>query len=428
MDFLIQFMDQHLAGPMNKLAAQKHLRAVRDGIVATLPLIIVGSFFMIVANPPLPLSWGITQFLKDNAAQIVLPYRMTMALMTLYSVFGIGYSLAQSYEMDALTGGILAEAAFLLTFTPINVAADLEAGVSGFVLPVANLGGGGMFVGIVTAILAVEIARLILNSNFKITMPKEVPPSVARSFEALTPAAVIVVLMGTVTYYLGFNWHAFIGNLVAPLIKASDSLPSVLLQVFLITFFWAFGIHGVSVVGSAARPIWNVLLDKNVAAAAAGTAGTALPAIAVEPFFQWFIWIGGSGATIGLAICMAFFAKSSYAKSLGKTAFVPALFNINEPLIFGTPIVLNPTLIIPFILAPMINATIAWVATSMRLVDRLTIISPWTLPGPIGVYLASAGDWRTAVLNIVLIVLSVMIYFPFFKMYDRSLVKQETGE
>ncbi|VYU01971.1 PTS sugar transporter subunit IIC [Clostridium paraputrificum] len=419
---LTEFFENKLSGPMEKISQERHLRAIRDGIVATLPLIIVGSFFLIIAMPPLPQDWEIYKFLNGHAGTILLPYRMTMFIMAVYATFGIGYSLAESYDLDKLTGGILSMIAFLCTITPVSVSADSNAGVSGWVMPMANLGGGGLFVSIVVSIIAVEVYRLTSKSKFKIKMPEQVPPAVARSFEALTPTIVILVGMACITYFLGFDWHLAISKVVSPLVEAADSLPSVLLLVFLITFFWSFGIHGVSIIGSIARPLWLQLIDANTAAIAAGNAPTA---IAAEPLFQWFIWIGGSGCTIGLAILLAFTAKSKFAKSLGKTAFLPAVFNINEPLIFGTPIVLNPVLIVPFIIVPMICATIAWFATSLGLVSHVVVTAPWTLPGPIGAYLATGGDWRAAVLCIILIIVSVVGYYPFVKIYDNKLLKQE---
>ena len=420
------FIDSRLAGPMDKIANQRHLRAVRDGIIATLPLIIVGSFFLIVAFPPLPATWGITEFLTSNAATILLPYRMTMYIMSLYATFGIGASLAKSYDLDQVSGGILATIAFLLTFVPVNVPAEaLEAaGTAGFVLPMANLGGGGMFVGIITAIIAVEIYRMTDKSKFKITMPEQVPPAVARSFEALTPTLIVILGMATITYFIGFDWHSAVAKVVSPLVSAADSLPSVLLLIFMITFFWVFGIHGVSIVGSLARPVWLQLLEGNTTAQAAGEA---LPHIAAEPFFQWFIWVGGSGATIGLAILLAFTAKSEYGSKLGKAIITPSIFNINEPVIFGVPIVLNPIMMIPFVVTPMIMATIAWFATSLGFVNPVTITAPWTLPGPIGAYLATGGDWRAAVLNVILILVSVICYYPFVKVYDRKELEKEQG-
>ena len=402
-------LNAKLSGPMTKLGSERHLLAVRDGIIATLPLIIVGSFFLIVANPPLnpplPASWGISKFLTANAANIVLPYRMTMFIMTLYAVFGIGHSLAESYGLDGLSGSILAETAYLLTIAPVNITAK-GAELQGWALPMAKLGSAGMFVGIITAIIAVEIYHFMDAKNLKIKMPDAVPPAVAKSFENLTPAAVVILVIGVIT----------------PLVSASDSLGSVILIVFLTTFFWCFGIHGASIVGSLARPVWLILLEANTTAM---SNGQALPNIAPEPFYQWFIWIGGAGCTIGLAILMAFRSRSSYAKSLGKTALLPCIFNINEPIIFGTPIVLNPTLMIPFIISPILNAVIAYGATAAGLVNRVSVNAPWTLPGPIGAYLATGADWRAIILSILLIALSIVIYYPFFKMWDNELLVEE---
>ncbi|MGM0217944.1 PTS system, cellobiose-specific IIC component [Enterococcus sp. AZ126] len=419
-----EFIEEHLAGPMAKLANQCHLRAIRDGIIATLPLIIIGSFFLIIAFPPLPADWGITEFLTSNAATILMPYRMTMYIMTLYATFGIGASLSKTYNLDVISGGILSTIAFLLTFVPVNIPVEAldAAGTAGFVLPMANLGGGGMFVGIITSILAVEIYRITDKSKFKITMPDQVPPAVARSFETLTPTLIVILGISTLTYFIGFDWHSTVSKVVSPLVSAADSLPSMLLLIFLVTFFWSFGIHGVSIVGSLARPLWLQLLDGNTAAMAAGKE---LPNIAAEPFYQWFIWIGGSGCTIGLALLLAFSTKSQFASKLGKATLAPAIFNINEPLIFGTPIVLNPILIIPFILTPMVTGTIAWFATQFGLVNRVIFTAPWTLPGPIGAYLATGGDWRAAVLNILLIIISVFIYYPFVKIYDNNELEKE---
>ncbi|MGG7178174.1 PTS sugar transporter subunit IIC [Clostridium paraputrificum] len=419
LDKFTKFLDEKLSTPMAKLAEQRHLRAVRDGIIATLPLIIVGSFFLIIAFPPLPESWGITAYLKANASTILLPYRMTMYIMTMYATWGIGYSLAKSYKLDGVTGGVLASMAFMLTLVPQVIEGF------GFMMPMANMGGGGMFVGIIVSIIAVEVLRFTTVKNIRIRMPEQVPPSVARSFEALTPTAIVIFLIGSITYFLGFDWHSAVSKAVAPLVSATDTLPSVLILVLLVTFFWSFGIHGVSIVGSLARPLWLQILDANTAAQAAGEA---LPGIAAEPFFQWFIWIGGSGCTIGLVILLATITKSSYGRTLGKATLVPGIFNINEPVIFGAPIVLNPTLIIPFIIAPMVTATVAWFATTMGLVNAVVVTAPWTLPGPIGAFLATGGDWRASVLNIVCIIIAIVIYYPFVKMYDNKLLQEEQVE
>ena len=430
MDKFQAFLERALGPVMSKLGANPYLLAVRDGVVGALPLIIVGSFFMIVANPPLPSDWAIYQFLVDNAAVILLPYRMTMYIMALYAVFGMGNSLSKSFGLDGLSGGILSVMAFLLTITPTNIPAEaLEtAGVSGFVLPMASLGSAGLFVGIIVTFISVNIFRFTQNSKFKITMPEQVPASVTRSFEALTPTLIVILLIGGITYWAGFNWNGFITSLITPLVYATDSLPGVLVITFLYGFFWFFGIHGASIVGSIARPLWLTLLEANTTAAASGVASTQLPSISAEPFYQWFIFIGGAGCTIALAILLVTVCKSKYAKDLGKIGFFPAIFNINEPLIFGTPIVLNLTLAIPFVLTPMILGVVAWIATSLGLVGRVIVSAPWTLPGPIGAFLATGGDWRAIVLNVVCILIALVIYYPFVKIWDNQFLSQESDD
>ncbi|MDO5089046.1 MAG: PTS transporter subunit EIIC [Leptotrichiaceae bacterium] len=441
-------MLEKLSMQMAKLSEQRHLRAIRDGIIATLPLIIVGSIFLIVAFPPFPADWGISLWAKKNIAQILLPYRMTMFIMALYAVMGIGNSLAKSYKLDGITGAILATCGFLLTIVPsvvkeiavvtqvidgkeVQVIAEKGAeGATvlqealGFVMPMTNLGSAGLFVGILIAIFAVEVYRFTTTTGFKIKMPESVPASVARSFEALTPTLIVVLVVATVSYWLNINLHGIMKIIIGPLVKATDSWISVIIIVFLITFFWSFGIHGVSIVGSLVRPLWLTLLEENSTALADGKM---IPHIAAEPFYQWFVWIGGSGATIGLAILLMTMSKSSYGKTLGRTSIVSSIFNINEPIIFGSPIVLNPVLIPPFIIVPVVNSSLAYLFTSMGWVNKVTSTPPWTLPAPIGAFLATNGDLRAAILSIVLIISSIVIYYPFFKVYDKKMLDEENA-
>ena len=440
---------EQLSMKMAKISEQRHLRAIRDGIVSTLPLIIVGSVFLILAFPPFPKEWGISVLAKKYAVQMLLPYRMTMFIMGLYAVMGIGYSLAKSYKLDGITGAILSVCAFLLTIMPkminpvevINQTVNgqavqiiVEKGTKGsqllqedlgYVMQMSKLGSAGLFVGIIVAIFAVEVYRLTTTTGFKIRMPEAVPESVARSFEALTPAAIIIFTLTILTYWLKIDLHDIIGSVIKPILKFSDSWFSVILIVFMITFFWSFGIHGDSIVGSVVRPLWLMLLEQNATALANGQP---VPHIAAEPLYQWFVWIGGSGTTIGFALLLLFKSKSAYGKTLGKAAILPSIFNINEPIIFGAPIVLNPTLLPPFIIVPVVNATIAYFAMAAGLVNRVTSTPPWTLPGPIGAFLATNGDFRALILNVILIVISIIIYYPFFNVYEKKLLAEESAE
>ncbi|CAI8819920.1 MULTISPECIES: PTS sugar transporter subunit IIC [Bacillus] len=417
MNKFVAFLENNLSTPMAKLSEQKHLRAIRDGVVSALPFIIFGSIFLIIAFPPVAADSAIGQWAAKHIAEILIPYRLTMFIMTLYITFGIGHSLSQSYKLDPLSGGLLSVAAFLFTIG-VKMVKDI-----GFVLPMTNLGGHGLFVAMIVSIFSVEMIRLCKTKNITIKMPDSVPTSVSRSFEALIPVTMVLFIMTLITVVAGVDLHSLVDKAVAPLIKAGDTLPGVLIPVFLITFFWSFGIHGVSVVGAVARPVWEVYLANNSSAVAAGTA---IPHVAPETFFQWFIWIGGSGATLGLVIAMLLTARSTYSKTMARATIVPSIFNINEPVIFGMPIVLNPILIIPFIVTPLIGATVAYIATSIGLVNPTYVMVPWTLPAPIGAYLSTGGDWRAIILVLVNITISVLVYLPFFKMYDQKLLAQES--
>ncbi|MGN4757078.1 PTS sugar transporter subunit IIC [Bacillus cereus group sp. MYBK227-2] len=417
MNKFVTFLDKNLSGPMARLSEQRHLQAIRDGVISALPFIIVGSFFLIVAFPPLPKDSFISVWALKNQTSILIPYRLTMFIMSLYIAFGIGYNLAKSYKLDALSGAQLAVCSLLLTLTPELI--DKK----GFMLPMTNLGGHGLFVTMIVSILSVEILRFCKKNNVTIKMPEQVPPSVSRSFEALIPAAFVIIMMSLITVVFKVDLHYVVDKLAAPLVKAGDSYFGVIIPVFLITFFWSFGIHGVSVVGTVARPLWDVYLGKNGEAVASGASH--FPFIAPEPFYQWFIWIGGSGATLGLVLAMIIFGRSKYSKALSRTCIVPGIFNINEPVIFGLPIVLNPILIIPFVITPLVTATIAYAATAMGFVTPTHIMPPWTLPAPIGAYLATGGDWRAIVLLFINITISFLIYLPFFKMYDKNMLEIE---
>ncbi|AYE37264.1 PTS sugar transporter subunit IIC [Companilactobacillus zhachilii] len=415
MNKLLDTLDAKFAQPMSKISEQRHLRAIRDGVVSAIPLIIVGSFFLIIAFPPIPKDWGFYIWATKHALQILIPYRLTFWIMSLYICFGIGYNLSKSYGMDPLQGGQLSVAAFLLSIMPVTAK-------QGLMLPMESLGSVGIFPCMILSIFAVEVMHMCVKHNWTFKMPKQVPSSVAHSFEAIIPAAIIILVMTMINVVFKINLEQVIQWIFSPLVKAGDTLPGVIIPAFLVVFFWFFGIHGDSIVGSVARPIWLQYFTEN----AEKVANHATPThIAPETFFQWFIWIGGSGATIGLIICAVMIGKAKYTKSITRACLVPAIFNINEPIIFGFPVMLNPIFLIPFILAPMVMVLVTWFAFSLGFVNMMFVQPPWTLPAPIGAYIATGGDWRAIVLCLINILISVVIYYPFVRMYDRAELKKE---
>jgi len=418
MNDFFEMLERKFAQPMSKISEQRHLRALRDGVVSAIPFIIVGSFFLIVAFPPVPETWAIHKWASEHITEILIPYRMTFWIMSLYICFGIGYNLAKSYELDPLTGAQLSVAAFLLSIMPVQTD-------NGLMLPMESLGSVGIFPCMLLAIFAVEVLRFCKARNLTFKMPEQVPSSVAHSFEGIIPAAIIIIIIGSLNVVFKVNLEQVIQTLFSPLVKAGDTFLGVLVPVFLVTFFWLFGIHGDSIVGSVARPIWLQYFTENAEAVANHMEPTH---IAPETFFQWFIWIGGSGATIGLIICAILFGKAQYTKSISRACLVPSIFNINEPVIFGFPVMLNPVFFAPFVGAPIVMTIVSWLAFKGGFVRLMYVQPPWTLPAPIGAYLATGGDWRSIVLVFINILIATVIYYPFFKMYDNKQVALELEE
>lgn len=422
MEKLMKWVEEKLVPPMAKIGTQRHLLAIRNGVVSTLSLILIGTFFMVFINLPFP---GWNEFIAPYSATIVLPFRITMGLMAIYATFVMGSDLAKSYRLDSVTGGILSLGTFFMLQVPVNVLTPEEAPL-GWVLPMSSLGASGMFAGILSMIFAVEVYRFFKKRNITIKMPEQVPPAVARSFEALIPGAVILTMTWLIRSVAGFDVNAALLSLFEPLTNIlGNNLLGVLLPMFLIHLLWSFGIHGMSIVGAVVRPMWLIMLDENAKALADGTAATKLPYIAPEQFYQWTVTIGGAGATIVVSVLFLFFCKSKFLKEVGRFSIIPGIFNINEPMIFGAPMMLNPYMFIPFNLVPLVLTIVSYFAVKLEMVNGFTVLPTWTLPAPIGGYLSAGNDWRVVVLIVINTLIAFIIYYPFVKAYDKKMLSDE---
>lgn len=422
MEKLMKWVEEKLVPPMAKIGTQRHLLAIRNGVVSTLSLILIGTFFMVFINLPFP---GWNEFIAPYSATIVLPFRITMGLMAIYATFVMGSDLAKSYGLDSVTGGILSLGTFFMLQVPVNVLTPEEAPL-GWVLPMSSLGASGMFAGILSMIFAVEVYRFFKKRNITIKMPEQVPPAVARSFEALIPGAVILTTTWLIRSVAGFDVNAALLSLFEPLTNIlGNNLLGVLLPMFLIHLLWSFGIHGMSIVGAVVRPMWLIMLDENAKALADGTAATKLPYIAPEQFYQWTVTIGGAGATIVVSVLFLFFCKSKFLKEVGRFSIIPGIFNINEPMIFGAPMMLNPYMFIPFNLVPLVLTIVSYFAVKLKMVNGFTVLPTWTLPAPIGGYLSAGNDWRVVVLIVINTLIAFIIYYPFVKAYDKKMLSDE---
>ena len=341
-----------------------------------------------------------------------------MGIMSCYITIGIAYNLAQSYRLDPLPTAMLSLMTFLLIATPMKEG----------VLPGTFLNATGIFTAIIIAIYVTELTRFLKVHHIGIKLPQQVPHKIRQSFDLLIPTLVVVLTIYPVNLLLLGQFDMILPEaimaLFMPLISVSDTLPAILFATFLAHVLWFAGIHGAAIVGGIMAPFYLFNLGANQEALAAGTE---LPAIFAEPFWSFFIVLGGSGATFALVL-LYLRSKSVYLRSIGKLSFVPAMFNINEPIIFGSPIVMNPILFIPFVGIPMVNATIAYIAASTDIIGKTISLVPWTAPAPIGAAWSAGWQVSNGLLAIALILLDLILYYPFFKIYEKQLLAQEEAE
>lgn len=417
-----------------RIAGQRHLQALRDGIVLSTPLLIIGSIFLILANLPFEgyLAFMSHVFGKDWTTALSYPVSATFGIMALIASFGIAYRLAEKYGVDPLSSGAISVAAFILatpTFTEfLPAGAKAAVHVTG-VLPMMYMGSKGLFVAMILALISTEIYRKIIQMNIVFKMPDGVPPAVSKSFVALIPGAAVILVVWLlrlgVEHTSFHDLHSVVTKLLAgPLGAFGGSLFGTIIIVLLLNLLWTTGLHGGAIVGAVMGPIWLSSLDDNRLAIAAGHDPHN---IFTQPFFDLFVYMGGSGVTVVFAFMMAFFSKSQQAKQLGRLALGPGLFNINEPIVFGAPVVMNPILMVPFILTPVITTIVTYLAMKTGMVPLTNgVLPPWTSPPIMGGYLATLS-WKGAAMQLVNLAIAFSIYFPFFKIWDKQNLMLESG-
>ncbi|HEU5379345.1 MAG TPA: PTS transporter subunit EIIC [Ktedonobacteraceae bacterium] len=419
------WFERYFVPPLGALASNVYLQAVRDAfIIFTLPLILAGSLFLIVANPPLPV---LATWIAPYQAVILVPFQLSFGLMALFLAFGVAYSLAQYRRTEPVQPGILAMVLFLIATVPVT---DLNSLTLGDLLP--YFGGQGLLVGILVGILATELMRFFRASRLTIKLPKTVPANVTRAFEALIPALLLIMAIWLLEWFI--SSHTFMDaathkttqytipillmKVFEPLVLVQDSYPAALLEIILMMMLWSVGIHGMNVVLAIALPFWLSTIALN--AAHPSTAH----GIVTEPFFHIFTHLGGSGATWPLVIYMLR-SRSSQLRTVGKVALGPAIFNINEPVTFGVPMALNPLMMIPFICVPVIIVTVNYLAFALGLVHVPVVMQPFTVPVGISGFIATGGDIKGSLLQMLNLALSALLYYPFFKAWERLLVARE---
>lgn len=417
-NFLVGIIEKRLAPMAGVIAQQRYVLAIRDGFIAALPFMIVGSFMLVFIFPPISSNTSF-QFAKawlnfsaNYREQLMLPFNMSMGLMTIFISVGVGASLGKQYSLDPITTGLLSLMSFML------VAADLKNGA----LSMQYFSGQGIFTALLCSIYATEVYRWLKKRNITIKLPEQVPPGVSRSFEVLIPVIVIMMTLHPLNLFVhhttGMILPEAIMAMLKPLVAASDSLLAVILAVLLCQILWFAGIHGTMIVTGIMNPFWMANLASNQAALAAGEA---IPHTFVQGFWDHYLFIGGVGSTLPLAILLIR-SRAAHLRTIGRMGFVPGLFNINEPILFGAPIIMNPILFIPFVFIPVINAILAWYAIDLGLVEKVVMLTAWTTPAPIGASWATNWAIAPVVLCFICMAIAALMYYPFVKAYEKTLL------
>lgn len=401
----------------NALGQNRYLTVLRDAFMLSFPITMFGSIVVVINNLPFfnDATKGTLSTLFGNGQNA------TMSIMTVFVTFGIGYYLSKSYDVEGIFGGAVSFASFLI-LTPFFMTTESGETVTG-VLSLDRLGAKGMFIGMIAAFLAAEIYCRVTKRGWQIKMPDGVPPAVTKSFAALIPAIVTLTIFLMINAIMTGVFHANLHDVIyeliqKPLTGLGSSLPATLLALFLVQFLWFFGLHGQIIVNSVMDPIWNTLMLDNLEAY---QNGEALPHIVTKPFMETFtVGLGGSGMTLAVVILMAFVLKKKQYRDVGRLALAPGIFNVNEPAIFGMPIVLNATILIPWVVAPLVVTTFNYLVMAAGLVPAPTGVSvPWTVPVIASGVLAT-NSWLGGLLQVIDVVLVGMIWYPFLRILDRS--------
>ena len=408
-----------------KIGNQRHLKAISSGMMFGLPFIVIGSFFLIFANPPINIDRynpetanffmkflaGWKDFAVANYDLITAPYNLTMGIIGLISVFGIAFSLASEYKINPSMNGMVASVIFLMVCTPV-----MEGTIN-----LNYLGTNGLFVAILIGLLVVEVNRVFEVRNIKLKLPDTVPPMVATFINTLVPLLTNIILFyGINLIFLLTTKKIFpetVMQILTPATNIAGSLGGFLLIVTLGNILWLFGINGSSIIFPIVFTLGMAQTGLNAEQMANGETMTHLMNLQM---FRISV-LGGAGGTLGLVLLMIRSKVSEY-RTIGKLSLIPGICSINEPVIFGLPIVFNPILAIPFLITPIISLLLTYFAQSVGLISVGFIVDPSFTPFFAQAYLSSM-DWRNIVFCFVLILISVVIYYPFFKVMENNKTK-----
>lgn len=427
MNSLGQMIENKLLPIANKMSSQRHLKAIRDAFMSIMPITVVGGIAAVISSAPITegttngllLAWA--SFAENNALLFSWINALTLGAMSLYICVGIANFLSKHFKMDVFFPILLSLAGFF-----ILIIAPSSLGWDGNFAEITFMDGRGILPSILVSCLTVEAYHYMRVHNWgRIKLPDSVPASLTETFASLCPGVIIIatdILVFALFNAFDTTLPGFLYNIMAPTLNAADSLPFAIIATLLVHVFWFFGIHDAALSGILS-PVRDGGLSLN---AAAHAAGEALPRIFTTPFWVYFVAIGGCGSCLALAFLLVR-SKSKQLSTVGKVGILPSFFGISEPIIFGVPLMLNPVFLIPFLLTSTLNCAIAYICTSIGIIGKTFAMLSWQMPSIFGAFL-STMDIKALFLIIILIIIDLVVYYPFFKAYEKECLKQEEAE
>lgn len=407
-----------------KISRNIYLRAIRDGFIAGMPVILFSSIFILIAY--VPNAWGF-HWSKDIESLLMTPYNYSMGILGLFVAGTTAKALTDSMNRS------------LPSTNQINFISTMLAAIVGFLLMAANpakkggfltgfMGTKGLMTAFIVAFITVNVYKVCVKNNVTIRMPNEVPPNISQVFKDLIPFTLSVVLLYAIELLahntLGVNVAESIGKLLAPLFQAADGYVGITIIFGAFAFFWFVGIHGPSIVEPAIAAITYANAETNLQLLQAGQHADKILTSGTQMFI---VTMGGTGATLVVPFMFMWLTKSKRNKAIGRVSVVPTFFGVNEPILFGAPLVLNPIFFIPFILTPIVNVWIFKFFIDTLGMNSFTANLPWTTPAPLGLVLGTNFQVLSFILAAVLIIVDVAIYYPFLKVYDEQILAEEAS-
>ncbi|WEV71309.1 PTS transporter subunit EIIC [Lactobacillus sp. ESL0785] len=427
MSRLVAWLEDYVLPLASKIGQVRWLVALRDAFISVMPITIAGSMAVLIksliAAAKTNLGWKAFAWTMQPLVLISdVVWRGTFALFALFLALSLGYHLAKSFEVDSLAGAIVSLSSLAMSIANLT---KLQVNSKVIFLPhafdIEQFSTTGIFTAILFGTIGVSIYAMCFKARIMIHLETNLPYAEQRAFDSLVPAIIAIFGVGAINFVFQSVTGTFFGNWLLhtiqwPLVRMGQGFGMVMLVTLLVQIFWFFGINGLSVMAPMLDSIWLTAQNVNITAVRNGKAA---PLLWARSSFDVFAWFGGAGGTLMLIIAILLFSKRSDYRTIAKVALAPGIFNINEPVVLGLPVVLNPVYFIPFILAPLVNVAFSYWVTMMGLVNPVQAAVPAVMPPILGPFLACNYDWRAIVLSIINMLIALAIWTPFVFAADK---------